>query len=85
MKTMHRQQGVTLIELVVVMIIVGILTAIAVPSYRNYVLRSQRSDAKDAVSRSRRRRRSTISNATPTRRQSRARPTAPPASCRARP
>lgn len=49
MKTMHRQQGVTLIELVVVMIIIGILTAIAVPSYRNYVLRSQRSDAKDAV------------------------------------
>ena len=49
MKTMHRQRGVTLIELVVVMIIVGILTAIAVPSYRNYVLRSQRSDAKDAV------------------------------------
>jgi type IV pilus assembly protein PilE len=49
MKTMHRQRGVTLIELVVVMIIIGILTAIAVPSYRNYVLRSQRSDAKDAV------------------------------------
>jgi type IV pilus assembly protein PilE len=49
MNSMHRQRGVTLIELVVVMIIVGILTAIAVPSYRNYVLRSQRSDAKDAV------------------------------------
>ena len=44
-----RQRGVTLIELVVVMIIVGILTAIAVPSYRSYVLRSQRSDAKDAL------------------------------------
>lgn len=49
MNRMHSQRGVTLIELVVVMIIVGILTAIAVPSYRNYVLRSQRSDAKDAV------------------------------------
>jgi type IV pilus assembly protein PilE len=49
MNRMHSQRGVTLIELVVVMIIVGILTAIAIPSYRNYVIRSQRSDAKDAV------------------------------------
>jgi type IV pilus assembly protein PilE len=49
MKSMHRQRGVTLIELVVVMVIVGILAAIAIPSYRNYVMRSQRSDAKDAL------------------------------------
>jgi type IV pilus assembly protein PilE len=45
----HRQHGVTLIELVVVTVIVGILAAVAIPSYRNYVTRSQRSDAKDAV------------------------------------
>ena len=44
-----RQHGVTLIELVVVMMIVGILAAVAIPSYRAYVTRSQRSDAKDAV------------------------------------
>jgi type IV pilus assembly protein PilE len=49
MKFNSRQRGVTLIELVVVMIIVGILTAVAIPSYRAYVLRSQRSDAKDAL------------------------------------
>jgi type IV pilus assembly protein PilE len=49
MSTRNRQLGVTLIELVVVMVIVGILAAVAIPSYRNYVMRSQRSDAKDAL------------------------------------
>lgn len=44
-----RQQGLTLIELVVVMMIVGILAAVAIPSYRAYITRSQRSDAKDAL------------------------------------
>ncbi|MEP7243211.1 MAG: type IV pilin protein [Gammaproteobacteria bacterium] len=42
-------QGMTLIELITVMLIVGILTAIAVPSYRAYIIRSNRTEAKVAL------------------------------------
>lgn len=35
------QTGVTLIELMIVLVIISILVAIAVPSYQSYVLRSQ--------------------------------------------
>lgn len=45
----RRQRGLTLIELVVVILVVGVLAAVAVPTYRNYVMRSQRSDAKEAL------------------------------------
>jgi type IV pilus assembly protein PilE len=43
------QIGFSLIELMVTILIVGILTAIAVPSYSRYVLKSHRTDAKTAL------------------------------------
>lgn len=45
----HKQYGLTLIELMVVMVIVGILAAIAYPSYREYVMRGNRTEAKTAM------------------------------------
>jgi type IV pilus assembly protein PilE len=40
-----KTRGFTLVELMITVVIVAILAAIAVPSYRNYVMRSQRSEA----------------------------------------
>lgn len=45
----NRMTGVTLIELMIVIVVVAILASIAVPSYRSYVLRSHRVEAKTAL------------------------------------
>lgn len=45
------QKGVTLMEVLIVVVIIGILASIAYPSYRTQVLRSHRSDAKVALER----------------------------------
>jgi len=43
------QSGITLLELMMVVAVVGILAAIAYPSYRDQVIRSKRADAKVAL------------------------------------
>jgi type IV pilus assembly protein PilE len=45
----RKQSGVTLMELLTVVAVIGILASVALPSYRRYLQRAQRTDATSAL------------------------------------
>jgi len=48
---MKKQKAFTLIEVMIVVVIVAILAAIAVPSYQDSIRKTRRADAKEALMR----------------------------------
>lgn len=48
-KRIKSKKGLTLIELLIVIVVVGVLAAIAIPTYSGYMVRARRADAKTAL------------------------------------
>jgi len=46
MQRMHKYRGITLLELMIVVAVVGIISAIAYPSYTEYIKRGHRAEAR---------------------------------------
>jgi type IV pilus assembly protein PilE len=48
-RAVHRTRGITLLELMIVVLIVSLLAAIAYPNYREFAARAKRNEAKAAL------------------------------------
>src|SRR5210317_1601314 len=48
-KLVHKMRGITLIELMIVVVVIGIMAVIAYPNYREFVARANRNEAKAAL------------------------------------